>query len=374
MDTVPTVRNKLLQEPDLVLVGADIEALYPSLNPIRTGEVIRKETQESEVTWKGVDWGECLKYLRMNLTPFKARTLGVSHLLPTRKFRKGRSPGITSENSLHKDKDHEDKWVSALKGRELSTTEQKLVMGCCLEIATVTLFTRHTYKFCGDIYLQQGGGPTGLSSSGSAADIRVTAWAKELIRILTKNGIPLKLIFAFVDDLRLALAGLKKGIEFCKMCKTLKITERQRETDNSSNENTTERTSRILKDIFNSIEPDLKFTVETQYDFEDELLPTLDTKIAMKKLELTSTELDKMIARDRTTLGSSNPTQQEKQQTQPEHSQQHGQEQQRTATTTLQQQELQQLEKPGHRTQQEQPQQLTATPTQQPCQVQGGGA
>ena len=164
----------------------------------------------------------------MNLTPFKAKTLGVEHLLPLRKFRKGPSPGITSENSLHKDREHEDKWVSVLRGRELSETEQKLVMGCCLEVATVVLFTRHTYKFCGEIYLQQGGGPTGLSSSGSAADIRVTAWAKELIKILIKNKIPLELIFAFVDDLRLALAGLKKGVEFCSSCKMLKITKNRR--------------------------------------------------------------------------------------------------------------------------------------------------
>ena len=32
----------------------------------------------------------------------------------------------------------------------------------------------------------------------------------------------------------------------------------------------------VLKDIMNSIVTDMKFTVETQYDYENHLLPTLD--------------------------------------------------------------------------------------------------
>ena len=48
----------------------------------------------------------------------------------------------------------------------LTDKEKALVMGSCLEVAVVTLFPKHCYKFSQHLYLQQGGGPTGLSTTG----------------------------------------------------------------------------------------------------------------------------------------------------------------------------------------------------------------
>lgn len=55
--------------------------------------------------------------------------------------------------------------------------------------------------------------------------------------------------------------------------------------DRNSKENETVRTSRVLKEIFNSMKDDRKFTVEIQFKFEDELLPTLDKKMSMEDAE-----------------------------------------------------------------------------------------
>ena len=107
-----------------------------------------------------------------------------------------------------------------------------------MELAVVTLFTKHTYKFCGDIYLQQGGGPTVLSSSGSCADVRVTQWTRELLRILGRSGVTLELLFSYVDDIGAAMRAL-------------------REEDMNNKETDTERTARVMKKVFNSIEGDL---------------------------------------------------------------------------------------------------------------------
>lgn len=170
---------------------------------------------------------------------------------------------MTSENSLNRDREYEDKWISVLRGRELTEAEQSLVM-----------FTRHTYKLCGDLFLQQGGGLIGLSSSNSSAVVSVTAWAEQLMEILANNRIPLELDFTYIDDIRQVLAALRAGVVFCKTCRTLKIKKEQQELDRSSGENKTARTARIMKDIYNSIEKDLRFTVETQHDFADDKLPT----------------------------------------------------------------------------------------------------
>ena len=109
-----------------------------------------------------MDWGETLKYLSISLTPYRAKLLKVHHLLPVREHKKGPTPGMKSKNALGKDKDQENKWESVLKGRELTDSEKSLVMGAFLEVALVVLFLRHTYKFCSEIYLQQGGGAYGI--------------------------------------------------------------------------------------------------------------------------------------------------------------------------------------------------------------------
>ena len=48
------------------------------------------------------------------------------------------------------------------------------------------------------------------------------------------------------------------------------------------------RTANVLKKAFNSIEKDLKFTVETQEDFADQKLPTLDTNLQLVEREITT--------------------------------------------------------------------------------------
>ena len=171
------------------MIGADIEALYLSLDPIRTGEAIREETMKSEIKWEGIDWHEALKYLRINLTPYQARTLGIEHLLPERKFSRGPKPGITSDNALSGDRKYEDKWVQRVGVKSLDDKTKAKIMGCCLEVAIKIVFTKHCYKFGDHHYLQEGGGPTGLSSTGSSADVRVTVWATEVLKILTDSGI-----------------------------------------------------------------------------------------------------------------------------------------------------------------------------------------
>ena len=150
-------KKKKPTKKNIVLIGADVEALYPSPDPIRTGEAIREETIKSEVKWAGVDWAETLKYLRLNLTKYRARQLQIEHLLPTRKFSKGPDPGITSENALSGDRNHEDKWIQKVNTNTLTETDKARLMGCSLEVAIVALFTKHCYKYGEHTYLQIGG-------------------------------------------------------------------------------------------------------------------------------------------------------------------------------------------------------------------------
>ena len=112
--------------------------------------------------------------------------------------------------------------------------------------------------------------------------IRVTTWAIEMQRILNENGVELEELFAYVDDLRSFLKALIEGNKFCSSCKELYPCKTQEKIDLESGESDAKRTARVLRDIFNSIEKDLKFTIELEEDFEDSWLPTLDTKLKME--------------------------------------------------------------------------------------------
>ena len=92
---------------------------------------------------------------QMNLTPFKAKTKKVDHLLPERLHHKGPTPGMSSANSKPVNKEIEDKWV--FKGRarlDPNEEEKKLVVGACLEIEVKILFQNHCFKYCEEIFRQ----------------------------------------------------------------------------------------------------------------------------------------------------------------------------------------------------------------------------
>ena len=72
-------------------------------------------------------------------------------------------------------------------------------------------------------------------------------------------------------------------------------TREREEADRLLNETDTQRTGRVLLKIFNSIEKDLKFTIELEDDFDDRMLPTLDTKMSMKDVEMTLGRIDEEI-------------------------------------------------------------------------------
>ena len=136
--------------------------------------MVREETIRSNITWEGMEWRECLKYLKMNLSPYQARIREVAHLLPVRVHNKGPTPGMSSVNYKSADKDKEDKWVFwGRAAQEPTEVEKKYIMGACLEVAVKILFNNHCYKYCEEIFRQIGGGPTGLSSSGGAANLRM---------------------------------------------------------------------------------------------------------------------------------------------------------------------------------------------------------
>ena len=88
----------------------------------------------------------------------------------------------------------------------------------------------------------------------------------------------------YVDDGRQVTTLLQKGARFDEETKTFKHSEEGYKEDEElekAGESKNEFMARICIPAMNSVNKDLKFTTETQENFEKERLPTLDFELWM---------------------------------------------------------------------------------------------
>ena len=92
-------REEITKE-DLILIGIDVKALFPSLDPVETAKVIRQEYFASEFNVEGTSWQELSRYIAMNLTVNEIRARSLHRISAKRTYTMGRRPGCTSAEAL----------------------------------------------------------------------------------------------------------------------------------------------------------------------------------------------------------------------------------------------------------------------------------
>ena len=135
-----------------------------------------------------------------------------------------------------------------------------MLMLTCLYIGVLTFFTLHTYQFRGK---------------------RMTIKVKE---VLKENAVTLFVMMLCVDDARWFLVRLKMGLAYNRSTKLLEFSESQEKLDLESKLTVTEKTSKVLLDIMNDMDPDLKFTTEIVDQFPTGRLPTLDAELWVENI------------------------------------------------------------------------------------------
>ena len=140
-DSLPSVKSQPAYEPakpgqlqsgNHVIIGSDVVALYPSLDTETTAECVREETIKSDINTEGVNWKEATRYIAVNVNKFEARRMGVSNLVPGRKFTKGATPGIRGADSKSGKDTTDVKWIH--KRDKFSEVEEKKILGAVLKI------------------------------------------------------------------------------------------------------------------------------------------------------------------------------------------------------------------------------------------------
>ena len=144
--------------------------------------MVYEATMMSKIDLDGLNFLEIVTYLAINMNDKEIRKQGIFNLLPRRRHRKGCKPTITGNAAIGAESTHYDHWF--YPRTHFTTEEKKLLFAKCLKIGIMTLFRNHLYQFCGKIFRQNGGAPSGLRVSCPAARIVMNCYDKRLTNIM----------------------------------------------------------------------------------------------------------------------------------------------------------------------------------------------
>jgi hypothetical protein len=275
------VHNSRVQEElDLVVVGSDVEALYPSLTDIEVGLICFQAVMESKVQFDNVNLRKATQYIAMCLTNKEHSVSPLRRILPRRTSRGGVKPGVTSKPS------NEENWK--FPEVEITSRERRMVIATVIQIGVIAMMNTHVYGFDSKIYLQKAGGPIGLQSTCAVARVTMSYWDGKWLELMRHNNIIIKKSNRYMDDIRAFLKSLQEGWRWYEggLC----YTESWRLEDELAGLSSTRRTGNILIQSMNEVLPFLRFTLEIGDDFPDGKLPSLDTKVWVEWLAVQADE------------------------------------------------------------------------------------
>ena len=98
--------------------------------------------------------------------------------------------------------------------KDIFPSDAKKIVAAVVEIAVNVAMSTHIYKFCRRYFIQQNGGPIGLTSTASLASLIMKIWDSLWMKLLSREGINLLLFMRYVDDVRNFLRPLYEGVRW----------------------------------------------------------------------------------------------------------------------------------------------------------------
>ena len=193
----------------MVVVGTDVESLYPSLIIKSVVEEVRSAVYEFNVVFEEVDYLEMARYLALNWSEAECRRSSLGRILPRRRKAQGSRPGLKGEGPQGAERGDQEQWV--FPRVRLRHDEKRLLIATVLEIATEAMFTHHYYVFGGRNFRQMEGGPIGLRGTCTLARLVMQIYDKKWLKLVEEGGLKLKLYMRYMDDGRKMMQPLKRG-------------------------------------------------------------------------------------------------------------------------------------------------------------------
>ena len=257
-----------LQELDSapVMLGGDVKTLYPSLDCITTSEIAAEAIRTTNIKFGGIDYSRLSVYLTLSLGEDLLSKCGLHHIVPKRAD-KSKAYSLSAKNN-------KDLSGWKLDDLEFSDGDKREMVALLIQINTIILMSCHIYSFGGRIYLQKNGAGIGLRASACLARILMCHWDSLWAKKNYFLGLSAILFIRYVDDLRIYLNAINKGWSWKNG-----LWEYDKEEANKDQRTPEQRTREEINKAFDSIIDCLEFTTETQSDYVEDTLPTLDVQI-----------------------------------------------------------------------------------------------
>ena len=151
------VSNHLVQDrsSQLTIIGADVEALYPSLEGVQVAEIVYRAIMETRVKFKGINYQEGCRYIALTSSAQECRLGPLRRVLPTRRHKSGTRPGVTGAGPTGATSGDQEQWE--FPPVELTELEKRMIVARVMYTAVMALFNKHTYTFGGKYYFQKQG-------------------------------------------------------------------------------------------------------------------------------------------------------------------------------------------------------------------------
>ena len=252
-----------LQEDEFVFIGADVCALYPSLDQIETAVITAHAVKESNIFFQDISYDELSVYLALTIGKEGMAKWGVGHCFPRK---------LTDDNQMSLNSKVNRNLINWECMRDVySKEDKKNLLSAMVHVATLLLMQTSCYSFGGRIFLQKKGSGIGLRASACIAKLVMAVWDRLWSEMQMKSGLKVHILMRYIDDLRAYLRAIPKGWKWVHngWCY---------EEDSNDLRDSETRTKQELQKSFDSIFSFLSFTTEGQQDFEEGYMPTLDTQ------------------------------------------------------------------------------------------------
>ena len=147
------VDKKVIQDRSkkMVIVGSDVEALYPSLEDTEVAEIVFNAIMDTDVKFDGIDYLEGVRYIALNSTAQECKKSELRRVLPVRRHVNGTRPGVTGDGPMGAERGDQEQWN--FPRVELTEREKRLIVATVVKIAVLVLFRTHLYTFGGRFFL-----------------------------------------------------------------------------------------------------------------------------------------------------------------------------------------------------------------------------
>jgi hypothetical protein len=193
-------------------------------------------------------------------------------VLPWKRSKGSVMPGMKSKELNSKKGEITEKWN--FPKREPTEMQIREMQARIAEIGVRFLFENFVYKFSGDNYQQQSGGPIGARVTMAAARIVMSDWGEKWRAMIEGAGVIVGMLDGYVDDVRNNSTCLKYGTRWEESKKKFEISEDAKKEDmimrKEMHETSNERMARVCLPAINSINVDIVFTKEVPEEFEDD--------------------------------------------------------------------------------------------------------